>query len=88
MIKAQNNSQIYNQSTMVLDSLIKNNSRLELDRNTNAINIFSITEIDTLGKKMNFDFDYLNFKSNSNNHFSSISYDATKILSSILDKII
>lgn len=80
LIKAQNNSQIYNQSTMVLDSLIKNNSRLELDRNTNAINIFSITEIDTLGKKMNFDFDYLNFKSNSNNHFSSISYDANNIM--------
>jgi hypothetical protein len=74
LIKSINNSFIYNRNTIVLDSIIRNESRLDFKRNTNSINIYSITEIDTLGKKISFDFDYLNFKSNSNNNFSSNSF--------------
>jgi len=74
LIKSVNKSFIYNRNTIELDSIIRNESRLDFKRNTKSINVYSITEIDTLGKKISFDFDYLNFNSNSNNNFSSNSF--------------
>ena len=39
--------------------------------NTNSANIHSIVTLDTLGRKINFDFDFLNYNTNSDNDYSS-----------------
>ncbi len=81
LVKTTNNSSIYNKNTGQIDSIIKNRSRIEMKKNTNAINFYSITELDTLGRKINFNVDYLNYKSNTENDFNSNSFypDNTEI---------
>lgn len=74
IVKVLDNSSIYKRSTLVLDSVIRNESRVELKRATNSINFYSITELDTLGKKLNFDIDYLNYNSDTDNNFNSNSF--------------
>jgi len=39
--------------------------------NTNSANIHSIITLDSLGRKLNIDFDILNYKTNSNDNYSS-----------------
>lgn len=73
LIKTKNNSFIYNNSKM-LDSLIKNESRIEIKRKTNTYNAYYITHLDTLGRKINFDIDYVNYESETNNDFYSNSF--------------
>nr|WP_111954061.1 TonB dependent receptor [Chryseobacterium lathyri] len=73
LIKSQNNSSIFNNS-QILDSLIQNNSRIEINRHSNAFNLYSVIKLDTIGRKISYDFDYLDFSTSSLNNFSSNSY--------------
>ncbi|WP_445722470.1 outer membrane beta-barrel protein [Flavobacterium sp.] len=75
LIKTQNNSLIFN-TTKTLDSIIRNNSRIEMLRKSNAINLYSIIKLDTIGTKLNFDLDYLNYNYSNDNKFYSNSYFA------------
>lgn len=73
LTKSENNSYIYNNYN-VLDSLIKNNSRIEMIRRNNSVNLYSIIKLDTIGTKINIDLDYLNYNSNTDNSFYSNSF--------------
>jgi outer membrane receptor protein involved in Fe transport len=75
LTKSINESFIYNYNN-ALDSLVSNNSRLETKRLTNSINIYSVINLDSLGKKINIDFDYLNYKSDMANDFYNKTYSA------------
>lgn len=76
LVKVMDNSFVYKRSTLALDSVIRNVSRVALKRVTNSINLYSITELDTLGRKLNFDIDYLNYNSDTDNNFNSNSFFA------------
>lgn len=73
LVKSYNESKIYNPSK-VLDSIISTQSRIEMNRLTNAINLYSIIDVDTLGKKLNIDLDYVKYNSKSENTFFSNSF--------------
>jgi hypothetical protein len=74
LIKAENNSFIFN--TMGLDSFIKNRARLDMKRLTNAYTLYAVINLDTMGKKLNIDVDYLNYQSRTENTFFSNAYFA------------
>ncbi len=73
LVKSSNESKIYN-TNKVLDSIISTRSRIEMKRLTNSINLYSVIELDTLGKKLNIDFDYVKYNSKSENTFFSNSF--------------
>lgn len=52
-----------------LDSIIETNSFKRINRHTNTLNIHSLTTLDTLGKSISFDFDYLKYDYYINNDF-------------------
>lgn len=73
LVKTENRSSIYNNQN-VLDSTIVNLSRINMDRFTSAVNTYAIIDIDSLGRKINLDIDYLKFKSGTENAFKSESF--------------
>ncbi|WLD23304.1 TonB-dependent receptor [Flavobacterium dauae] len=75
LIKVVNESRIYN-INHTLDSIIINNSRVDIKRSMNSLNMYSVIKLDTLGRKINFDIDYVDYKSSTQNSFFSNSYFA------------
>lgn len=73
--KYNNNAFIYNTKNN-LDSLITNNSRNEIDRKTHDLTVYSELILDTIGSKLNFDFNYLNYNSSNDNNFSGNTFDS------------
>lgn len=67
-------STLLNPETNNIDSLIVTNARNERKRISNNLNYHFIFDIDTLGRKLSFDFDFFNFKLNSNRIFQTNSY--------------
>ncbi|WP_185144429.1 MULTISPECIES: outer membrane beta-barrel family protein [Chryseobacterium] len=70
--KGNNSSEI--SSKKGLDSLIITPSDLRLKKYNHAVNLHTITKLDSTGKKISFDLDYFTFNSNADNQFSTSSY--------------
>lgn len=61
---------IFNKS-MVLDSLINTRSYEEKKINTNSFNVYSVIKLDSLGKKISMDLDYLNYGNSIDRNFQT-----------------
>ncbi len=59
-----------------LDSIIRNTSRMDQTRKTNTVNVYSTIDLDTLGRRLDINVDYLNYKKDINNNFFSSSFFA------------
>ncbi|MBW3517931.1 outer membrane beta-barrel family protein [Flavobacterium sp. NKUCC04_CG] len=79
LTKTINSSLIYN-NIGVLDSTIVTNSRIDSHRLTKVCNVFSVIEVDTFGRKINLDFDYLKYNSATENIFGSKSFYVDEIV--------
>jgi len=66
-------SRIFN-SANTLDSLLINNGNSQQDVNSHLVNVHSITELDTLGRKLSFDMDYFNYDSSQERNFRTESF--------------
>ncbi len=66
-------SRIFNQSN-ALDSLLINNGNNHVKVNSHLINLHSNTKLDTLGRRISFDFDYFRFDSDQNRDFITNSF--------------
>ncbi|MGB6152326.1 MAG: outer membrane beta-barrel family protein [Pricia sp.] len=66
-------SNIFNNAN-TLDSLLVNNGNSQQDVNSHLINLHSITELDTLGRKLSFDLDYFNYGSDQERSFRTESF--------------
>ncbi len=73
-IEDTSTSKIYNQNN-ILDSLLINNGKENVDTKSQSINLHSITELDTLGKNISFDFDYFSYNSDRNRNFKTDTYN-------------
>ena len=72
--KYNNKVFIYNKSN-ILDSLIINNSRNEINKKTYDLTVYSEFVLDTIGSKLNVDINYLNYNSFNNNVFLGKTFD-------------
>lgn len=61
------------------NGIIKTQGNSIRKRNLNSINWHSNIALDTLGKSIGIDFDYLNFKSNNNRNYYSSTTNSTQI---------
>lgn len=76
LMKIINNSSVYKRNLSSLDSIIKNEARLKMKNITHSFNFYSVTELDTLGKKINFDIDYIKYDASIDNSFNTNSFYA------------
>ncbi len=71
----------------IIDSLLINNGKEHDERMSHALNLHSITKLDTLGKILSFDVDYFNYDAqktrdfrtesfNTNNEFQNVNFSA------------
>lgn len=72
-IKDESISSIFNGSG-ALDSLLINNGISEKQINSHLINVHSITELDTSGRKLSVDLDYFNYDSDQERNFRTNSF--------------
>lgn len=68
-------STLVNPKTGVLNSLIITKAKNQRKRNLNNFNYHFVYDIDSLGRKLSFDFDFLNFKLKSDRVFQTNTYD-------------
>ena len=68
------NSLILNSNTNVLDSLIKTKANNIRERLSNSLNYHLIYQIDSIGKKLTFDFDYFDYNLDSKRLFETNSF--------------
>jgi outer membrane receptor protein involved in Fe transport len=68
------NSLILNSNTNVLDSLIKTKAKNIRERLSNSLNYHLIYKIDSIGKKLTFDFDYFDYNLDSKRLFETNSF--------------
>ncbi len=61
-------------SSDTLDSLLINDGHKEENINSHLINVHSITEMDTLGRKLSFDMDYFVYDSDQERNFRTESF--------------
>lgn len=71
------NTNLFNSKTNVLDSIIKTNSRGNIEKQTNALNYHTVYKVDTIGRKISLDFDYFNFNNKTNRRFKSQTFLAS-----------
>lgn len=64
-------SNIYDKQTSFINTLLKTNGNTTRNSINNSINLNSITEIDTLGKKISIDIDSFTYDSEKKNNFNS-----------------
>jgi hypothetical protein len=55
-----------------IDSLIVNKAENKIKNKINSLGVYSIYKLDSLGKKISFNFNYLNFSDNQDRLFNSI----------------
>jgi len=67
-----NTAEIYNPFTLVVDSLIDTKSHIKYSNKTNNIGFYSNLILDTLGKKISFDANYLKYSSTNDTRFSTV----------------
>jgi Outer membrane protein beta-barrel family len=72
--KGTNTSFITSIISNQLDSSIVTPSRMTSGKVTNNVSVYTITKLDTLGKKISFDADYFNLNDNSAYNFTSNIY--------------
>jgi outer membrane receptor protein involved in Fe transport len=64
-------SNIYDKQTSFLNNLLKANGNTDKDISNHSVNLNSVTEIGTLGKKIAVDIDYFTYNSEKKNNFNS-----------------
>lgn len=74
LIKEIDKTTLTNPSNSVLDSLITTLGRNEYDKTLNSLNYHLIYDIDTIGRKLSLDFDYFNYKNETNRIFNTQSF--------------
>lgn len=74
LIKEIDKTTLTNSSNSVLDSLITTLGRNEYDKTLNSLNYHLIYDIDTIGRKLSLDFDYFNYKNETNRIFNTQSF--------------
>ncbi len=67
-------STLLNSSTKIVDSLIVTDARSQQKRSVNTLNYHLVYDIDTIGRKLSFDFDFFDFRLNSNRTFQTNNY--------------
>ncbi|NJM78479.1 MAG: hypothetical protein HC854_00460 [Flavobacterium sp.] len=75
-------SNIFNQNN-VLDSLLINNGNNLQEIKNHSINFHSITNIDTIGRTISFDIDYLIYNSGRNHKFKTNSFSSNNIFQNV-----
>ena len=78
-LRSDLNSNIINSISQVTDSLIKTPSLQFNNTDLHTFNYHFIYKIDTLNRKLSFDFDYFNYASDSNRNFSSTTYQTNNL---------
>ncbi len=74
LIKEIDKTTLTNPSTNVLDSLITTLGRNEYGKKLNSLNYHIVHDIDTIGRKLSLDFDYFNYKNETNRIFNTQSF--------------
>ncbi|WP_346881114.1 TonB-dependent receptor [uncultured Algibacter sp.] len=85
-ISDRSTTRIFNTNSTI-DSLLINNGQEHDERISHALNVHSVTKLDTLGKILSFDVDYFNYDAqktrdfrtesfNANNEFQNINFSA------------
>ncbi len=74
LIKEVDKTTLTNPSNSVLDSLITTLGSNEYDKTLNSLNYHLIYDIDTIGRKLSLDFDYFNYKHETNRVFNTQSF--------------
>lgn len=69
--KLRNIVSMYNNSNSMLDSIIDNKSRVKTKINSHFVNYYSTLLLDSVGRKINFDVNYMYHKSNTDNNFQT-----------------
>jgi hypothetical protein len=69
--KEKDISTIKNNSLSTIDSLIISNAENKIKNNINTVDIYSIYKLDTIGRKISTNFNYLTFNDNQDRIFSS-----------------
>lgn len=71
LTKEIDKTNLFNPSNNSLDSLIVTLGRNEYDKKLNSLNYHLIYDIDTIGRKLSLDFDYFNYKNNTDRTFNT-----------------
>lgn len=58
----------------ILDSLLINDGKRMLNAGSHTVNGHLISKLDTLGRRLSFDIDYFNYKSDADNNFVATTY--------------
>lgn len=74
LIKENDQTTLTNPINNNLDSLITTLGRNEYDKKLNSLNYHIIYDIDTIGRKLSLDFDYFNYKNETNRIFNTQSF--------------
>ena len=74
LIKEVDETTLTNPSNSMLDSLITTLGRNEYVKKLNSLNYHIIYDIDTIGRKLSLDFDYFNYKNETNRVFNTQSF--------------
>ncbi|MDH0675790.1 MULTISPECIES: outer membrane beta-barrel family protein [Empedobacter] len=72
---------IYNPDNSSVNSYLKTLSYTQKKNNNHSINLNSIIEMDTIGKKMIVNFDYFNYKNTENRNFNTIDLSSANNIS-------
>ncbi|MEM6718822.1 MAG: TonB-dependent receptor [Bacteroidota bacterium] len=75
LFDTNNEARIFNLSSQ-LDSIIRNTSNMDQTRKTNIVNLYSTIDLDTLGRRIDFNVDYLGYRKDINNNFFNSSFFA------------
>lgn len=75
-------SRIYNQNNN-LDSLLVNKGVNRQEIKNHTINFHSLTNLDTIGRTISFDVDYLTYNSGRNHNFKTNSYSSDNVFQNI-----
>jgi len=78
-LRSQLRSNLLNLHTSTIDSTIVTPSSQLNNTKLHTLNYHFIFEMDTLGRKLSFDFDYFNYNSSSNRNFTSTTYNASDL---------
>ncbi|WP_421939870.1 outer membrane beta-barrel protein [Pedobacter sp.] len=74
IISSINQSSVYARSTNSLDSTIVTPATINASRNSNTINFYTTTKLDTLGKSMYFEANYFSYITETDNKFTTSVY--------------
>lgn len=72
-----NNTSVFDKNTNQLQTLIRTDGNNNSKTDNNAINVYYIQKLDTIGKQMTMDFDVFNYQDSQNRTFNSSELNVT-----------